>query len=157
MQCAICKKEVIKKRSAGVKGEICGSCRVARCRRKRKNDAVLYKGGACSKCGYNKSNAALVFHHENPEEKQFSIANKGRIRPWEELKKELDKCILLCHNCHAELHEEESTKKIMDKYFEESRPKKKEIRHGTTVAYTYHKCRCDACREHNTIRMRKYK
>ena len=157
MNCVICKKETIKNRAAGVKGELCGSCRVARTRRKRKNDAVIYKGGSCYRCGYNKSNAALTFHHLDPKEKEFTISHKGKIRPWEELKKELDKCVLLCHNCHAEVHEEESTKKIMDEYFEVSKNKKKEIKHGTAVAYTYHKCRCNECKEYNALRNRKYK
>lgn len=157
MICAICNKETLKNRNAGVKGEICGSCRVARTRRKRKNDAVIYKGGCCIKCGYNKSNAALTFHHLEPNEKEFTISHKGKIRPWEELKKELDKCILLCHNCHAEVHEEESTKKKMDEYFATSKKKQKELVHGTTTAYTYYKCRCEKCRQHNTLRNKKYK
>lgn len=69
-----------------------------------KAQAVAYKGGKCQKCGYSKSLAALDFHHRNPHEKEFAISsvkwkNFDRIQP------ELDKCDLLCANCHRERHE----------------------------------------------------
>ncbi len=67
--------------------------------------AVEYKGGKCSICNYNKSMAALQFHHIDPTQKEFGIARSGISRAWEKIKKELDKCILLCANCHAERHE----------------------------------------------------
>ena len=69
--------------------------------------AVTYKGGKCEKCGYNKCIAALDFHHLNPLEKDFSIGNKGYTRSWENIKKEIDKCILVCANCHREIHSNE--------------------------------------------------
>ena len=66
-----------------------------------------YKGNKCIKCGYNKCPASLDFHHRDPNEKDFSIS-KIRITSWEnnkiKLTNELDKCDLLCKNCHAELH-----------------------------------------------------
>ena len=71
--------------------------------RRMKVKAVEYKGGKCQECGYCKSLAALTFHHRNPEEKDFSIS--GRVVKWEKLKPELDKCDLLCSNCHLEEHE----------------------------------------------------
>lgn len=74
-------------------------------RRKIKQKAIDYKGGACNKCGYRKSIRSLVFHHINPEEKDFSISNPN-IRNWEKIKLELDKCELLCSNCHGEIHDE---------------------------------------------------
>jgi hypothetical protein len=87
----------------------CKRCRieaVQRNRKKLKQKAVDYKGGMCEKCGYNKSLSALQFHHINPEEKDFGISTTGNTRAWSYIKKELDKCILVCANCHAELHEE---------------------------------------------------
>lgn len=69
-----------------------------------KQKLVEYKGGECVKCGYNKCITALQFHHEDPNEKDFSIS--GKSWSFERLKKEVDKCILLCSNCHTELHEE---------------------------------------------------
>lgn len=74
-------------------------------RRKLKQMAIEYKGGKCEECGYNKSNYALTFHHKDPNEKEFGIGGKGETRSWESLKVELDKCVLLCANCHAEEHE----------------------------------------------------
>ena len=68
--------------------------------------AVEYKGGCCEKCGYKKYIGALEFHHLDPNEKDFGIADKGFIRSWDKIKKELDKCILVCSNCHKEIHNE---------------------------------------------------
>lgn len=79
---------------------------VRRRRRKVKEMSIEYKGGCCERCGYNKCIGALEFHHINPEEKEFGIAFKGYTRSWEKVKKELDKCILVCSNCHSEIHEE---------------------------------------------------
>ena len=72
-------------------------------RKKHKEQLVKYKGGKCSVCGYNKYNGALEFHHLDPSKKNFNIGHHltGTI---EKLRKEADKCILLCANCHKELH-----------------------------------------------------
>ena len=63
-----------------------------------------YKGSKCEKCGYNKCSEALEFHHKNPEEKDFNLSDRNLILDWQEIKKELDKCILVCANCHREIH-----------------------------------------------------
>lgn len=73
------------------------------CARKTKLKAIEYKGGKCLICGYNKSVRALQFHHINPKEKDFGIS--GTTKSFEKLKPELDKCVLLCANCHAEVHD----------------------------------------------------
>lgn len=74
-------------------------------RRKVKEMAVEYKGGSCEICGYDKYYGALEFHHKDPNEKDFSISSKGYTKSWEMVKKELDKCIMVCSNCHKELHD----------------------------------------------------
>jgi len=74
-------------------------------RRKIKEKAVLYKGGKCKNCSYDKCIAALEFHHRDPSEKEFRLSS-GKTRNWELTKKELDKCDLLCANCHREVHDE---------------------------------------------------
>jgi len=87
----------------------CTKCRteaVSRKRKKLKKDLVEYKGGKCEKCGYDKCVAAMDFHHINPKEKDFALSQNGHTQSWEKLKKEADKCILVCANCHRELHEE---------------------------------------------------
>lgn len=71
--------------------------------RKNKLRAVQYKGGCCEMCGYNKCVDSLHFHHKDPKTKDSCFDNfKSRI--FEKIKYELDKCILLCANCHGELH-----------------------------------------------------
>lgn len=75
-------------------------------RRDIKKQLVEYKGGCCSVCGYNKSFRSLHFHHINPEEKDFTLGRKwGKLGFNETIKKELDKCILVCANCHGEIHD----------------------------------------------------
>lgn len=94
----------------------CVKCRSAAVQRKRynlKHELILYKGGKCEICGYNKCDAALEFHHKNPDEKEFGIAYKGYTKSLEECKKEVDKCILVCANCHREIHEEERDKDFL--------------------------------------------
>jgi len=71
-------------------------------RRDLKKKAVEYKGGKCVLCGYDKYVGALEFHHVDPKTKSFGIGAKGYTRSWEVLKIELDKCILICANCHRE-------------------------------------------------------
>jgi hypothetical protein len=78
--------------------------RVAKRRKALKEKAVEYLGGKCSICGYDKCLNALQFHHTNPEDKDFSISAKGYTRSWKIVKQELNKCILVCANCHCELH-----------------------------------------------------
>ena len=73
-------------------------------RKKIRQMAVEYKGGCCQKCGYNVCIEALEFHHCDSSGKDFSISENGYTRSWNKVKKELDKCMLLCANCHRELH-----------------------------------------------------
>jgi len=75
--------------------------------REFKQKCLDYKGLSCSKCGYDKCIAALEFHHLNPEEKEF-VPSHYRHTSWKKneitIKKELDKCVVLCSNCHREKH-----------------------------------------------------
>lgn len=66
--------------------------------------AIEYKNNKCQCCGYDKCNEALEFHHLNPQEKDFNISDHDIKLNWNEIKKELDKCILVCANCHREIH-----------------------------------------------------
>lgn len=75
---------------------------VAKRRRKIKLLSIEYKGGRCQICGYDKCPAALDLHHIYGK-KDFGIGDKGYTRSWEVVKKELDKCILVCANCHREI------------------------------------------------------
>jgi 5-methylcytosine-specific restriction endonuclease McrA len=81
-------------------------------RKKRKIRAVDYLGGKCQSCGYNKSISALTFHHTNPLFKEFQLGGTGLCKEWEKLMEELDKCMLLCSNCHIEIHAKEDAERI---------------------------------------------
>jgi predicted transcriptional regulator len=67
-----------------------------------KQNFVKYKGGCCILCGYDKCIASMDFHHRDPKQKDFVIS-KHKFS-FKTAKKELDKCDLLCRNCHSELH-----------------------------------------------------
>ena len=82
----------------------CASEAVQKRREKTKELLVEYKGGKCEICGYDKCVEALEFHHINPDEKDFGIGQKGYTRSFERNKAEVDKCILVCANCHREIH-----------------------------------------------------
>ena len=96
--CSICGKEIAKNN-----GQFCKSCSGKYYSAKLKKQAVEYKGGKCEICGYDKSISALDFHHIDPTEKEFEISRmlKGTFNT---IKSELDKCMLLCANCHREIH-----------------------------------------------------
>jgi 5-methylcytosine-specific restriction endonuclease McrA len=73
-------------------------------RKKIRQMAVEYKGGRCSICGYSRCVEALEFHHLDPQSKDFGISDKGYTRSWKKVKEELDRCVILCANCHREVH-----------------------------------------------------
>ncbi len=73
-------------------------------RLKVKELAINYKGGKCNCCGYDRCKDSLEFHHVEKDGKGFGISAKGYTRSWESIKSELNKCVLLCANCHREWH-----------------------------------------------------
>lgn len=90
-------------------GKLASECKVCFSKRmmvryeERAKYIVSLKGGACSICGYNKCPAALEFHHTDPTQKEFQI-NKRWSMSDVAIQKEIDKCVLLCANCHRETH-----------------------------------------------------
>jgi len=78
-------------------------CNKATLKRKKvqKMKAIVHLGGKCKMCGYNEHPEILVFHHLG--EKQFNVSNRLKLS-WEKLQCELEKCVLLCPNCHALVH-----------------------------------------------------
>jgi len=76
-------------------------------KRRKKNKLLLveYKGGKCERCGYDKCISALEFHHLDPTTKKSK--NLGTTVAIEKQKAEADKCILVCANCHREIHHEQ--------------------------------------------------
>lgn len=72
-------------------------------RRSMKLQAIKLLGEKCSICGYDRCVDALEFHHKNPKEKDFKLGS-GNTISWDEYKEEALKCILVCSNCHKEIH-----------------------------------------------------
>ena len=112
-KCIVCKKPksdaefYTKKKFAGSKdylSSFCKNCDIKRIRLSLKSlriRMVEYKGSRCIKCGYHKCINALEFHHRDRKQKEYrlSSARSFSLR----VKTELDKCDLLCANCHREV------------------------------------------------------
>lgn len=84
--------------------------------RQNKHSEIIreYKGGGCSKCGYNKCSAALDFHHIDPATKSFALSKSNMSKSLSILKEEADKCIILCANCHREHHHMEGEQVLLE-------------------------------------------
>jgi 5-methylcytosine-specific restriction endonuclease McrA len=73
----------------------------------RKLALIAQKGGKCEQCGYSRCVKALEFHHINPDDKEMKLDARSLAgHNWEALQKEASKCLLLCANCHRELHDD---------------------------------------------------
>lgn len=73
-------------------------------RHKVKEYLISYKGGKCQICGYSRCRDAMDFHHIDSSTKTFSISNSNIYKNMEKMKQEVDKCMLVCANCHREIH-----------------------------------------------------
>lgn len=71
--------------------------------RDRKQLVVTHLGGGCLVCGYSRTIKNLTFHHLR--DKSFSLTMREFQYSWDRLLPELAKCVLLCHNCHGEVHD----------------------------------------------------
>ena len=92
----------------------CHTLHVHQKKRDIKRRAIDYLGGKCQRCGYKGIPSVYDFHHKNPEEKDFSWGETRKT--WDNLKSELDKCVLLCANCHREVHDEEWFNQLPDSH-----------------------------------------
>jgi hypothetical protein len=110
-KCERCGRRFEFKPRKGMTRNRCNSCCQARStpesRRELKQRMVEYKGGACQLCGYARHWAALTFHHVDPRLKRFNIAG-GHNYSFARICEELDKCVLVCANCHDEIEAEVS-------------------------------------------------
>ena len=83
--------------------KVCANKQTVERQQRLKKQAVNYKGGRCLRCGYDRYIGSLEFHHFDNKSKELDISH-SRHTSFEKLKPELDKCILLCANCHREEH-----------------------------------------------------
>ena len=84
----------------------CKRCRaehVTARRRRVKQILIEEAGGCCVLCGYDRYPGALQFHHVDPGQKAFALAEKGMARALDKARAEARKCVLICGNCHAEV------------------------------------------------------
>jgi hypothetical protein len=72
--------------------------------RQRKRDLVAYKGGRCERCDEDYHPNVFDFHHYDDTLKAFGVSQANMQRSWARLVAEVDKCHLLCANCHREVH-----------------------------------------------------
>jgi len=102
-KCNTCGQEDPKKFWPKMKS-MCRPCHgkdIARRMVEAREAAIAYKGGKCEICGYDKYRGALEFHHKDPKQKDPNGLRKMKL---ENLFAEVDKCTLLCSNCHREEH-----------------------------------------------------
>lgn len=105
-KCLICGKEFLVDNFGQIKRKYCiecspsGSDPIPKYKAMKKR-AIEMMGGKCQLCGYNRCLDALEFHHIDPSQKEFSICD---YVSFERFLKEIEKCQLLCANCHREEH-----------------------------------------------------
>ena len=105
-KCSFC-GETDKDKFYGNKHTRCGKCHnkdTIKRGNSNKEWAVALLGGKCVNCGYCKSSWALQFHHTDPKAKDKNFSS---MKGWgkKRIEKELEGCVILCANCHAEEHE----------------------------------------------------
>lgn len=93
-------------------------CKNKQCVQKRREKlkfmAIEYKGNMCNDCRNSfKEYNVYEFHHLDPNGKDFGISSNGHTKSWDKVKEELDKCVMLCSNCHRIRHFKE-LKPVLD-------------------------------------------
>lgn len=90
----------------GHKRHICGKCQnayVLKKGRENRHRIIAHLGGECAGCGYKQCTAAFDVHHLDPTKKDRDFGS-SRGWAWARIEEELRDCVLLCKNCHAEVH-----------------------------------------------------
>lgn len=85
--------------------KFCDNKRVWQKQKATKKKIIEHMGGGCKCCNYNKCSRSLDLHHLDSSKKDANF-NSINGWKWDRIKKELDRCILVCRNCHGEIHEE---------------------------------------------------
>lgn len=93
--------------------KVCFNLRSMKRYEERAKFIISLKGGCCLLCGYDKCIAALEFHHVDPTQKEFQISKRWSMSD-DRIKEEIDKCVLLCSNCHRETHFRQDRGEVID-------------------------------------------
>jgi hypothetical protein len=102
--CDICERVFLYDRKKRTTKSTCYTCLINRHRFTKKWWCVQTRGGQCQLCAYRKALRSLDFHHVDDAGKEFGFGGNHNA-PWEAVLKELQKCVLVCKNCHGEIHE----------------------------------------------------
>lgn len=102
-KCTVCGDDYTYSRTKCNSTVVCSACTQKRRRRETKEFGIQLKGGKCQMCGYNRCNSNLTFHHLDPKKKEFGISSTTVSK--NRMIKEIEKCILVCKNCHGEIEE----------------------------------------------------
>lgn len=92
---------------------------VTKRRRALKLRAIEALGGKCALCGYSSHPGVLDFHHVDASIKSFGISTGGFSRSWASIEAEIQKCILVCANCHREIELGIHTKEAVEIVFQQ--------------------------------------
>ena len=110
-KCQYCGKEFQYYRNTSIIRKSCYECipegknnDAALIRRLVKKKAVNYKGNQCYCCHQQYPLVVYDFHHLDPTQKDFSLGDKTSTIKWDKVQAEIDKCILVCANCHRQIH-----------------------------------------------------
>ena len=103
--CLLCGKKFIPKTGAANQRLCCYECMPDGTQLGRSDFLNLLRqkrGGKCERCGYNTYLGALEFHHLNPSKKDFTVGDRDfKLKDCIE---ESKKCVMICANCHREVH-----------------------------------------------------
>lgn len=121
--CSICKEDKEyseytkdKNKKAGLRSccKVCDRSIKAESYEGRKWECFNYKGCKCEICGVIENADFYDFHHRVPEDKCFDVT-ASLMKKWELIRAEIDKCLMLCPNCHRKEHIRMRDDKAKDK------------------------------------------
>ena len=88
-------------------------------RKERKKKLVKTFGGSCPFCKYDRCYKSFDFHHVDPSKKDSAISMFGMLSKWDKIIQEVKKCIMVCSNCHREIHAGLISQKEVEKIYKE--------------------------------------
>lgn len=158
--CSCCKKILPisefreRKDRPGTLQPYCKSCAsgfVVEKNNRHKKALVKYMGGKCADCGIVGHHSIYDFHHTEPEHKDFTIQS-NRHYNFAQLIDELDKCVMLCANCHTKRHldmkiEEGYNNKIEGNTERFKAVRHEKLKHACNSDIKCSKCGYDECEE----------